>query len=70
MSQQNGNDTWTYPTLEEVMAEAVIQDMETYVALRYNTIPQFIVTRPIMGLCLEEVWRPGERVSNRWWEEE
>ena len=31
---------------------------------------QYIVTRPIMDLCLAAKQRPGPRVEMRWWEQE
>ena len=52
--QRNLDSTWTYPSSEEAMSE-----VETYIACFQNTIAQFIVTRPIMYLCLAAVWRPG-----------
>ena len=62
--------TWTYPSLEEVMSEAVVQEVETYVTRRQNTATQCITTSPIMDLCLAAVRRRGDPVSKRWWEQE
>ena len=31
---------------------------------------KYIVTRPIIELCLAAKWRPGPRVDMRWWEQE
>ena len=31
-------------------------------------VTQYIATRPILDLCERSTWRPGERVSRRWWE--
>ena len=36
---------------------------------RQNTVAQYIVTRPILYLCEWSIWRPGVRVSWRWWEQ-
>ena len=58
---------WVYPPLEEVMAEVGLQEVDTYISRRQNTVTQFIATRPIMGLCLAAYWIPGPRVSKRWW---
>ena len=33
---------------------------------RQNTVVQYIVTQPILELCLEEVKRPGFWVPKRW----
>ena len=56
--------TWVYPPLSEVMAEAGIQEVETYVARCQKTSVQYITTRPVMGLCLVAEKRLGERVSD------
>ena len=52
------------------MAEAVLQEVETYASRRQNTVTQYISTRPIMDLCLAGNRRPGPRVEMRWWEQE
>ena len=54
----------------EAMAEALMQEVETYVSLHNNTDMQYIVIRPIMDLCLMAVRRPGVRVSKRWLDQE
>ena len=65
--QQGRDGMWKDPLLEDAMTEAVLQEMETYVSLRHNTVTQFIATRAIMNLCLAEERRPGPRFSRRWW---
>ena len=52
------------------MVEAGLQEVETYVSRRHNTMAQYIATRPIMDLCLAAKRRPGPRVAIRWWEQE
>ena len=52
------------------MAEAGLQEVETYLSRRHNTVAQYIATRPIMDLCLTAKRMPGPRVTNRWWEQE
>ena len=51
---------WVYPPLEDAMVEAGLQEVETYVSCRQNIMAQYIVTRPIMDLCLaaERISRP------------
>ena len=49
------------------MVKALLQEVETYVSRRQNMVAKFIATRPIMDLCLAAEWRPGPRVSKRWW---
>ena len=55
------------PTLEDAIAEAGFQEVDTYISRRQNTVTQFIVTRPIMDLCLVAERRPGSRGAKRWW---
>ena len=52
-----------YPSTLEVMAEAVIHEVDTYISQCQNTVEQFILTRRIMDLCLEISRSPGARVS-------
>ena len=57
---------WFYPPLEDAMAEAGLQEVETYVSCLHNTVVQYIATNPIMDLCLAAKRRPGPRVEMRW----
>ena len=41
------------------MAEAGFQEVDTYAYRRHNTMAQYIVTMPIMDLCLAAKRRPG-----------
>ena len=50
---------WVYPPLEDAMAEAGLQEVDTYISYRQNKVAQFIVTRPIMDLCLSVDRGPG-----------
>ena len=52
------------------MMEAGLQEVKTYISYRTNTPTQFIVTKPIMDLCLEVERRPGSRVANRWFDKD
>ena len=61
---------WVYPSIEDVLVEAVLQEVETYVSLQQNTVAQFISTRPIMDLFLVTERRPGSRVEKWWWEQD
>ena len=59
-----------YLPLDYTMTEAVLQEVETYISRRQNTVAQFIVTRIIMNLCLAAERRPGSRVYRRLWEQD
>ena len=52
------------------MEELGLQEVETYISHRQNTVLQYIATGPIMDLCLAAERRPGSRVAKRWWEQE
>ena len=49
------------------MAEEGLQEVDTYVYLHQNTVSQFIVTRPIMDLCLTTERITGPQVYRRRW---
>ena len=44
--------------------------MLVYITRRYNTIPQYIVTRSMMEICGEVEQRTGSRVSIMWEDQE
>ena len=52
------------------MAEAGLQEVETYVSHRHKNVAQYIETRPIVDLYLAAKRRPGPRVTMRFWEQE
>ena len=58
---------WVYSPMEDVMAEAGLQEVDTHIYFLHKTVEQLIATRPIIDLCLEAERIPGPRVSNRWW---
>ena len=41
----------------------------TSVLRRYNTVAQFIATRPILGFCKVAKRRRGTQVPQRWWKQ-
>ena len=47
-----------------------LEEMENYVSRRQNAATQYIVTQPVLYLCLETELRPRSRVPKRWWEKE
>ena len=50
------------------MASAVLEEVETYVLRRHNTITQYITTLLVLEICLEVERRLGARLAQRWWE--
>ena len=41
---------WVYPPLEDVMDEVGLQEVDTYISLRQNTMAQYIANIPIIDL--------------------
>ena len=50
--QQQSNEIEQYPLLEKLMQKSGLEDMETYISRRKSTVAQFIMTRPILDICL------------------
>ena len=46
-----------------------LEDIGVYISRRQNMVSQYIVTCPIMDLCLAAERKPGMRLSRRWWEQ-
>ena len=44
-----------------------LEEIETYISRRQNTVSQYIGTRPIFDLFLEVLQWMGKRVTRRWW---
>ena len=61
---------WFYAPLEDAVAEAGLQEVETYFSCRQNTVAKYIATRPIMDLFLTSKQSPEPIVTMRWWEQE
>ena len=57
-----------YPSIGEVMEIVGLEEIGVYIARRHNMVAQYIVTRPIMDLCLVAERDPVMRLSRRWWE--
>ena len=56
---------WFYPSLAGAIKEAGVVRARTSVLQRQNTVAQFIVTRPILGLCEVAERRRGTQVPQR-----
>ena len=52
------------------MVKAGLQEVDTCVSRRQNTVAQFIATNPIMYLCRAEERGPGTRLSKLGWEQD
>ena len=49
------------------MRDVCLGELETYISRRHNTVSQYIATRPILDLCLEEENFPGAWVEKLLW---
>ena len=58
--QDDGSCNYSLPV--NVMREAGMEEIDTYIYRRQNTADKYIVTLPILDLFLEVGKRPGERV--------
>ena len=56
------DEAWEYPPLGDVMRLAWLEEIETYVSRRQNTVAQYIDTHPIWDLFLEAESRTGSQV--------
>ena len=45
--------SWHFPLLVEAMRTEKLEDLEIYLARRWNTVAQYINNRRILDLCLE-----------------
>ena len=59
--------SWIYPLLDEAIEAVRMEEVETYVLCRQNTVAQYISTWMILELYLVAERYPGERFSLRWW---
>ena len=57
---------WVYLPMEEEMKSVGLDEVETYVLRRQNTVAQYISTWPILELCLTTEQRTGARVNMIW----
>ena len=65
-SRRDADGTCRYPSLSSTMAEAGLEEVDTYVIRIQNTAVQYIVTCLIMEIFLEAKNHPGKSVSKRW----
>ena len=52
------------------MREVGLEDIETYIYSRQNTVAQFILNKPILDLYMKEEPQTGEQMEKWWWEQE
>ena len=60
--------TWVYAPIGAALEMVGLEEIGAYIARRQNTVAQYILTRPVMDLCLVEEWKTGMRLYMQWWE--
>ena len=61
--------TWVYTPIGAALETVDLEEIGVYIARRKNTVSQYIVTCPIMDLCLTMERKPRLRLYRRWWEQ-
>ncbi len=67
--EQNVDGSWTYPCSEDVLEAVGMKPIAHYVAVRRQTIANFIVNQPILELCGGAVRKRGSPVRPFWWDQ-
>ena len=67
--ERNVDGSWTYPCSEDVLESVRMKPIAHYVAVRRQTIANFIVNRPILELCAGAVRKRGLPVQPFWWDQ-
>ena len=67
--RRNPDGSWVYPPSVKTLEEVGLQTIEHYVLVRRQTIADFIVNRPIFGLCVGGERRRGTSPRQWWWEQ-
>ena len=49
---------WVYPPLDKVIMSVGMGEVATYVLCGHNNVTQYIITLPILELCMAEERRP------------
>ena len=60
--------TWVYTPIGAVLTLVGLEKIRDYIFCCQNMVAQYIITCHIMELCLVAEWKPGMRLSRRWWE--
>ena len=64
--EKKPNGSWTYPCSEDVLQAAGLEMISHYMDVRWQTVANFIVNRPIFELCAGVVRKRGLPVRPFW----
>ena len=56
---------WEYISMEKLMADVGLEEVEAYALCCHNTTDQYIATRKILELCMATEWQMGPWVKWR-----
>ena len=62
--------SWNYPAKTDVMEDVGLHSIAHYIGVRWQTIANFIVNRPIFGFCQGARRRRGSAPRQFWWDQE
>ena len=69
MPRRLQNGTWHYPPIGKAMEDAGLFSIQEYVSRRQRTVAEYVATRPIFDLVMEEERQRGTPATRRWWEQ-
>ena len=69
MPRRLQNCTWYYPPIGKALEDAGLFSIAEYVARRQKTVAEYVATRPIFDLVMEEERQRGTPATIRWWEQ-
>ena len=69
MPQRLPDGQWYYRPIEEVLSEAGLYPIQTYVWRRQTKLVDYVATRPVYGLCTAAAPLTGSPRSTRWWQQ-
>ena len=67
--ERKANKSWSYPRSKDVLEAAGLQTIAHYMDVRWQTVANFIVNRPIWVLCAGAVRRRGSPIRPFWWDQ-
>ena len=69
MPRRRRDGTWHYPPIGKAMEDAGLFSIEEYISRRQNTVAEYVATRPIFDIVMEEERQRGTPTTRRWWEQ-
>ena len=69
MPRRLQNGTWYYPPIGKALEDAGLFSIAEYIARRQRTVAEYVATRPIFDLVMEEERQRGTPATIRWWEQ-